>query len=292
MTTRQIKWDLSELFSSIDDPKINQTIQETIELANAFEKTYRGKITKLNANDLLHCLRSIEVFEAKFSDITLFSSLSFSANMTSIQTQSLNDRVKKLKATIGKQLMFFQLELGALLKSKPQIIREPTLYNYKHMLELAYRNVKHQLSEVEEQLIIEKDQFGIVAWKELQSKWLNTRFFDVSVLGEKKSLSYGEANGLISHLDRATRESANKSIYGSLGKDGEIFSSALRSICNDWVTVSKRRKYVSPMESSLISNDTEQNIIDNLLRTIEENAGIYRRYLKLKAKLMKLPSLG
>ncbi|MCJ7721425.1 M3 family metallopeptidase, partial [Candidatus Bathyarchaeota archaeon] len=147
-------------------------------------------------------------------------------------------------------------------------------------------------SEVEEQLIIEKDQFGVDAWKELQSKWLNTRVFDVTVLGEKKTLSYGEANGLLPHLDRATRESANKSIYELLDKDGEIFASALRSICNDWVNVSQRRNYESPMESSLISNDTEQGIIDNLLRTIEENAGIYRRYLKLKAKLMELPVLG
>ena len=130
------------------------------------------------------------------------------------------------------------------------------------------------------------------AWEELQSKWLNTRIFDVIVLGEKKTLSYGEANGLLPHPDRATRESANRSIYGLLGKDGEIFASALRSICNDWVTVSERRKYASPMESSLISNDTQQAIIDNLLRAIEENAGTYRRYLKLKAKLMGLPVLG
>ena len=50
-------------------------------------------------------------------------------------------------------------------------------------------------SEIEEQLIIEKDQFGVDAWEELQSKWLNTRLFDVVVLGEKKTLSYGEANG-------------------------------------------------------------------------------------------------
>ena len=28
------------------------------------------------------------------------------------------------------------------------------------------------------------------------------------------------------------------------------------------------------MESSLISNDTEEGIIENLLRTIEENAGL------------------
>jgi len=166
------------------------------------------------------------------------------------------------------------------------------LFNYRHMLERFYRRVKHQLSEVEEQIIIEKDQFGVDAWEELQSKWLNTRMFDVTVLGEKKKLSYGEANGLLPHPDRATRESANKSIYGLLGEDKEIFASALRSICNDWVNVSKRRKYISPMESSLISNDTEQDIIDNLLRTIEENVGIYQRYLKLKAKLMKLPVLG
>ena len=79
---------------------------------------------------------------------------------------------------------------------------------------------------------------------------------------------------------------------GLLGKDGEVFSAALRSICNDWVTVSKRRKYATPMESSLINNDTEQPIIDNLLASIEEGAKTYRRYLKMKAKLMNLPVLG
>ena len=46
------------------------------------------------------------------------------------------------------------------------------------------------------------------------------------------------------------------------------------------------------MHASLISNDTQQPIIDNLMKTIEENAKIYRRYLKLKAKLMNLSKLG
>ena len=163
MTTQQVIWDLSELFPSITDPKINQAITEATALANAFEKTYWGKIANLNADDLLRCFRSMEAFEAKFSDITLYSSLSFSANMTLPLTQSLNDRVKKLQATLGKQLAFYELELGVLLKRKPQIIQEPALSNYRHMLERVYRHVKHQLSEVEEQLIIEKDQFGVDA---------------------------------------------------------------------------------------------------------------------------------
>jgi oligoendopeptidase F len=292
LSAQQITWDLTELFQNITDPKINQAIADSAAAANAFEKTYRGKITQLTPEGLLQCFIDVESFEAKFSDLTLYSSLLFAADMTQPQAQSLNDKVDKLSANISKQLAFYSLELGVLIKSKPQIIHEKTLSNYKHMLERVLPRMEHQLSEMEEQLIIEKDQYGVNTWSELQSKWLNTRLFDVTVLGEKKTLSYGEANGLLSHPDRATRESANRAIYGLLGKDGEVFSSALRSICNDWVAVSKRRKYASPMESSLISNDTAEDIIANLLKTVEEGAGTYRKYLKLKAKLMDLPKIG
>lgn len=292
MTAQQITWDLTELFPSINDPKISQAITETKALANKFEQAYRGKITSLTAEGLLRCLQDIEAFQKSFSNVTLYSSLSFAANMTLPETQALNDKINKLEATIGKQLAFYSLELGKLVKTKPQIINEPVLSNYRHMLERVQRRVAHQLTEIEEQLIIEKDQFGIYAWEELQSKWLNTRTFEVVVMGEKKLLSYGEASGLLPHPDRATRESANRSIYGLLGKDGEVFSAALCSICNDWVAVSKRRKYATPMEASLINNDTEQGIIDNLLANVEEGSKAYRRYLKMKAKLMNLPVLG
>ena len=292
MTAQQITWDLTELFPSINDPKISQAITETKALANKFEQAYRGKITSLTAEDLLRCLQDIEAFQKSFSNVTLYSSLSFAANMTLPETQALNDKINKLEAAIGKQLAFYSLELGKLVKTKPQIINEPALNNYRHMLERVQRRVAHQLTEIEEQLIIEKDQFGIYAWEELQSKWLNTRTFEVTVMGKKKLLSYGEASGLLPHPDRATRESANRSIYDLLGKDGEVFSAALRSICNDWVAVSKRRKYATPMEASLINNDTEESIIDNLLANIEEGSKTYRRYLKMKAKLMNLPVLG
>ncbi len=292
MTKPEISWDLTELFPSVNDPSIEKSLNETKAFAETFEKAYRGKIANLDPTKLLQCLRELESFYVKSGDLSLFAGLSFSANMTLPEVQALYDRVSKLEAELGKQLAFFSLELGSLVKAKPEIIQEPVLAGYRHMLERVQLRVPHQLTEIEEQLVIEKDQFGVQAWEELQSKWLNTRMFDVMVLEEKKSLSYGEANGLLSHPDRATRESANRSVYGLLGKDGEIFSAALRSICNDWVTVSQRRKYASPMESSLISNDTQEAIIGNLLHAVEEKANAYRRYLKLKAKLMGLSLLG
>src|SRR5208282_2048299 len=276
-TNQEVSWDLTELFPSIKDPSVEKAINEAKVFADNFERKYRGKIAALDSTRLLQCLRELEAFDIELGNVSLFAGLSFSANMTLPEVQALYDKVSKFEAQLGKQLAFFSLELGALIKAKPELIAEPVLAGYRHMLERVQRRVAHQLTEVEEQLIIEKDQFGVQAWEELQSKWLNTRMFDVVVLGEKKTLSYGEANGLLSHPDRATRESANRSIYGLLGRDGEIFASALRSICNDWVTVSQRRKYASPMESSIMNNDVEQVIVENLLGAIEENAGTYRR---------------
>jgi oligoendopeptidase F len=292
MGTIESTWDLSELFKGITDPSAEKAISDVTVLAENFEKKYRGKIQNSKAEDLLKCIEEFELYQIKLQDISLFAGLSFAANMTLPETQALYDKVGKFEAQLGKQLAFFSLELGALVKDQPQLIAESSLARYRHMLERVQRRVAHQLSEVEEHLIIEKDQFGVNAWEELQSKWLNTRMFEVTVLGVQKMLSYGEVNGLLVHPDRATREGAYKSIYGQLGQNGEIFASALRNICNDWVTVSQRRKYASPMDSSLISNDTQQVIVDNLLRAIEDNAGIYRRYLKLKAKQMGLPVLG
>ncbi len=292
MSEKEITWDLSVLFPSITNSSVDISINEVTSQVESFESKYRGKIAQLSGDDLVQCFRELEMFEANLSDISLFASLAFSADMTPPETQALYDKVNKFESKIGKQLAFFSLELGSLVKEKPDISNNSVLSGYKHMLERVKRRVEHQLSEVEEQLIIEKDLFGVNAWEELQSKWLNTRNFEVSVLGEKKLLSYGEANGLLPHPDRATRESANKSIYGLLGRDGEIFASALRSICNDWVNVSKRRKYSSPMDASLINNDIQQKIIENLMLAIENNASVYRRYLKLKAQLMNLPVLG
>jgi oligoendopeptidase F len=209
---REVTWDLTDLFSSVTSTDVDEAITKVVDLGNAFEERYRGRITSLKPQTLLVCLHTLEAFEEKMENISLYASLSFSADMTSIQNQALNDRVNKLEARLGKQLAFFQLELGVLVEANPHLVDDTLLSNYRHMLERVRRRVLHQLSEVEEQLIIEKDQFGVNAWQELQSKWLNTRNFEVTILGTKKKLSYGEANGLLSHPDRATRESANCAI--------------------------------------------------------------------------------
>ena len=292
MVQSEVVWNLSEIFPTPADPSVQKAMEEATVMAERFTEKYRGKIDALTVKELAACLQEYEACLAKLRDITLFAELSFAANMTLPETQALHDKVIKLDAKLGKLLAFFELEVGSLIYRKPELITDPALATYKHFLERLQRKVPHQLSETEEKLIIEKDQFGICAWEELQAKWLNTRMFEVNVEGKKQLLPYGATYGLFSHPERATRESAYKAVFSIVGKDGEIFASAFRNICNDWLSICEWRRYRSLMEASIIENDIDQQTIDNLLKAVEENVSIYQHYLKLKAKLMGLPKLG
>jgi oligoendopeptidase F len=291
MLKREIVWDLSEIFPSTADYSVQKAIESLARLANDFAKRYKGKINRLSAKEMLECIKNFEDYFSKLETITVFASLSFAANMTDPDTMLLNYKVKKTHAELDRMLTFFNIELGGLVHENPRIINERILKNYNHFLERIKRQNPHNLLEAEEKLIIEKDQFGINAWQELQGKMSNSRLLEVEIEGKRKTLSMGEAYGLTFVPDRHTRESATKAMLTSLGKDGEIFASALRNICNDWLTVCERRKYDSPMEASLITNDIDQQTINNLLTHILNHTELYHRYMKLKAKILKLKKL-
>jgi oligoendopeptidase F len=293
MTENEIAWDLSEIFSNHTDPRISKNMNALQKQVDDFVLKYKGKINAatFSAQQLCELFEKQEEFDANIDELNTYAHLNYDANMTIPEAEALKKKVDDFITETSKTLAFFELEIGKLVNEKNELINDPILKDYKHYLEKIQRNVPHLLSEVEEQLILEKDQYGIKAWSELQGKWLNTREFQVMVEGVCKSLSYGEANSLITHPDRGTRFSANKSIYELLGKDQEVFSTALRNICSDWMKITKRRKFDNPMHKSLIFNDTSQVIVDNLMKVIEENVGVYQRYLRLKARVLKLDKL-
>ncbi|MFX1562574.1 MAG: M3 family metallopeptidase, partial [Promethearchaeota archaeon] len=159
-------------------------------------------------------------------------------------------------------------------------------------LERLKRDSAYYLSDAEEQLAIQKDRFGIQSWYQLQGDWLSTRAFEIEIDGKRKVMHYGEIIALYEHQKREIRKEANHVVYSNLGKDEIIWSSALRAIIGNHIEIGKTRKWPTHRTQSLIVNDVDEDSIDALMTTVKDYVGIYRKYLKLKAKLMNLPKLA
>lgn len=293
MSRNDLIWDLTEIFASVDDPKISKTIDSLMAITSGLVSQYRGKIyipgfTAQNLHDLLE---QYEDLLARVREISAYSSDSFNADKSLPETKILWNKVPGFRSSIFEKLAFIELEMGKLVTENPQIINEKILSNYKHYLEKTKRNTPFRLSEIEEELILEKDQHGVIAMEQLRASWISSRKFKALIEGKEKIITRSETFPLFQHPDRETRISIFKGMYKMFEEEQEIYSSIVRNACGNWVKNVKRRQYDSQIHQSLIDNDTTQEIIDKLINTITNNIHIYQRFWRVKAKVLNLPKL-
>lgn len=292
MIKDEMIWDLSQLVESKDPPSIQKELENMMVESKKIRDTYLGKIKNFEAKDLLELIELNDFFSLNFEGVTMYSSLLYAADSTVDLAKMLNDSTRRALTKVGQTLAFIDIDVGKLLAKNPNLITSPLLAEYKHYLERILKRVPHMLSETEEQLIIIKDKNGVNSWQMLQGDWLSTRTFDIEIDGEIKTFSYGYISGLYQSSNRDLRRRANQVVYETLGKDEILWASAIRAICADHLQMCKIRDYPTPMTPSLIANDVDQNTINNLMQTIEQNVGLYQRYLGLKTKLMGLTKLA
>jgi len=285
-------WDLSQLVDNTDPASIQEKLKSMVAEAEEVRNKYHGKIGNLDVKGLLELLEMKDSLTLKFEGAIRYCNLMYDANSTDELAKQLHDAARRALMKVEQTLAFIEIELGKLLAEKSSLVTDPILAEYKHYLERILKKVPHMLSETEEQLIIAKDKNGIKAWEMLQSDWLSTRTFDMEIKGEKKTLPYGQIIGFYQSPDSELRKQSNQTVYDGLGKDDIVWASALRAVCEDHIQMCELRKYQTPITQSLIGNDVDQHAIDSLMKTIEKNVSLYRRYLGLKAKLMGLDKLA
>jgi oligoendopeptidase F len=286
------KWDLSQLVKDVGADHIIAQLDQLVTEAGRFRQKYQGKIKDLDATGLLTFFDEKDSLYLRFEGDMMYCQLLYSANSTEPVAKRLNDAVRKAGTKAGQEMAFADIEFGELLRTKPQLVDDPGLKEYHHYLEKVLARVPHLLSETEERLVMAKDQNGVDAWSQLQQDWLTTRMFRMEVDGVEKELAYGEVISFYSDPDPKKRRDANSTVYTHLGKDEIVWASAVRSICSDHLQMCEWRKYAHPLEPSLQDNDVDRASIDALMRTMRKNSEVYRRYLRLKAKLLGSERLG
>jgi oligoendopeptidase F len=284
-------WDLSPLVDNTDQASIQKTMESMVAEALLISEEYSCRVEGLDGRGLLELLELKDAYTLKYEGATLYCRLLHASNTTDDIARQLYDSSRTALMKAGQALAFIDIETGKLLADNPFLVEDPALEEYKHYLERILRRVPHMLSEAEERLIITKDKNGINAWEMLWRNWLSSATFDVEIEGKMETLPFNKRFAVSQSPDRDLRRRANKAICEVVKKDRVIPTSALRAICADHLQTCELRGYPHPIDASYAFNDVDKETIEGLMRTVENNVGLYRRYLALKAKLMGLERL-
>src|SRR2546427_415888 len=104
-----IRWNLSDLFASPDDPRIEQTLAREMERAKGFEVSYKGKVATLEPKAFAAMMRELEEYEKSAAKPEIYAFMLHSENTQDHAAGRLLARVREASAERSSHMVFLFL---------------------------------------------------------------------------------------------------------------------------------------------------------------------------------------
>lgn len=283
-----VAWDLSDLYSGLDDPRIDGDLTQAEADADAFRARYHGNVAGLSASELAAAIAEHERIESSVTRTAYFAHLLFATNMGDPTRGALVARVQERAATLDTQLLFFALEWAALDdEAAATLLAADELSHWRHHLEGLRKYRPYLLSEPEERVFTEKGVSGISSWSRLYEEQLGA--IRVSLDGETVALESAMAR--LYSGDRETRRTTAEGVTAALEPGLRTRTFIFNTILLDKSIDDRLRGYPTWISARNLSNETTDDAVQALIDAAVSRYDVPQRYYRLKAKLLGLDRL-
>lgn len=302
MTENIPRWDLSNIYKSLDDPQLKQdlaAVQDDVASLTAFFESELLPLQDAPAaaeklNKLLSQLvDSLNALLVKASTIgsylyAITSTDSFDKAAEQLQSkfhigllplQNLNTRIVAWLGKIADQLPA-ALELPGSARDHAFILREYA------------EQSQYQMSEAEEELANELSLSGGSAWGNLQGTLTSQKEVQFELDGKMQTLPLPALINLRSHPSADVRERAYKLEMATFEEMKEALAACLNGVKGEVNTLDRKRGREDCLHSSLDMARIDRATLEAMIEAIKDALPMFRDYFRAKAKLLgteKLP---
>lgn len=282
-------WNLSDLFSSIEDKKLRRQYQKTAKDIQSFIRKNRGKIKKHSAKKIFAAIKDYEnIFTSLMKPIE-YANLRFSQNAADPDIQRFYQSTQAEYVQLSKDLVFFTLELSNLpVKRLKRLIVSKEKHSYKRFFEKLILYKKHQLHEAEEKLVREASLTGSSAFSRLFDQEFAFKRFSLRKRGKVEKVTETEVLSKLSSMDRGDRKNAMSSLITGLKEESWRLAYIYNTLVEDKRLDDARRKYESPEDSRHLNNEISRDAVDVLSKAVSERYSLVQSYTRFKQKLLGL----
>ncbi len=288
-----VRWDLTHLYASPDDPKLEADLDAADAASEAFAERYRGRVAELDAKTLAQAVGELEVLQEPVGRAGAFASLAFAADTAAPRHGALLQHIQERGTEIRNRLLFFELEWLAVDGARAaSLLEDPALARRRHFLAGMRRYRDHVLSEPEEKILGETHITGTAAFSRLFDEIMADATFEVTIGEETKTLSEEETLALLYDPDREKRRAAAAGLTAGLRKHARVLGFIFNTLVQDKAADDRRRGYPTAMTARNLANEAKAESVDALIDACVGRYDLVARYYRLKAKLLGLDALA
>ncbi|WP_343363719.1 oligoendopeptidase F [Listeria seeligeri] len=286
-----LTWDLTSIYAN--DEAWEEAFIQLQKIAEESTK-FKGRLAD-NSQTLYEALQFRDKAYDLISNLYVYAHLKMDQDTANAKYQGLHSRAGSLVTKLMSALSYYDPEILAMDESvlKQFLEENQDLQLYSHLLEELNLSRPYILSEKEEALLANAGE--VLGSSSNTFNTLNNADMKFPTIknedGEEIEITHGRYGKLLeSNLLRVRRE-AFLGVYSVY----EGLKNTLASTLNGQVKKSNfyasTRGYKSAREAALSNNHIPETVYDSLLKSVNENANLLHRYVKLRKELLGLEEL-
>lgn len=288
----KVNWDLSLLYSGMNDPFLESDLQSLPDQAQHFREQYHGQLNEsyqLSPQLFAGALRDYEALQQKAVKPYLYAQLLFALDSQNEAHTRLVARVRELWQSVQEQTLFFELDILKLDEAViAQLKKDPDVQSYAHYLKTLRAHAPYTLEESVEQALKRKDLSGKDAFVQLFDELTSGLMYRFLFPGEQeeREATGEELLALIYHSDRNVREQAFRIFLEKHADNALVLTSCLNNIVLDHGKEAELRGYPDLMTPTHLSSETDPDMVEKMLAVTEEHYPLAQDYFELKRQLL------
>lgn len=293
MTISAPRWDLSNVYPSLQSKEFKAAIDDYKKQIAALEKFFNNKLSKATARTKTKELAAL-VGKAidQFNNIqTLADTISpfidsyvTTDSRNKVATKALSE-FEQASLPLQQLMTQFTAWIGKLAPKIDQIIKNnDTAAAHAFMLREAVEQSQYLMSEAEEALAAELSLSGGNAFNKLQGTITSQLTVDFELDGKVQKLPMPALINLRTHPDEDTRRRAYEAENQAWETVKETLAACLNGVKGEVNTLNKRRGRKDAIHASLDAARMDRKTFNAMMTAIQDSFPVFRKYFRAKAK--------
>lgn len=283
------RWDLSEYFSGLDSVEFGSawdSLESQLRnLEHRFDEVGIGTtdfdssrldafdVATLSLNEAMDELRFLATYVNCFVDTDSHDEL---ARRRQSEFDSLRVRMSKLRSRWVRWVG--GMDLDRLHREAREAV------GHQFAIKKAKILAAHQMSAEEEDLALEMQVDGSMAWEKLYNTATSQLQVQFHYGGDTRTMPMSAIRNLAYDADPIKREAAYAAEIESWSGVAPTIAAALNGIKGEFLTLSARRGWEDPLDLALLNAHIDRETLNAMMGAARESFPAFRRYLHAKSK--------
>ncbi|MBI5840626.1 MAG: M3 family oligoendopeptidase [Chloroflexi bacterium] len=293
MTISAPRWDLTNVYPSLESKEFKAAVEDYKKQVAAFEKFFKNKLNKADAKTPVKelavlvggAIDRMNKIQTLSATIVPFIYSYFTTNSRDKLAAKTLSEFEQASLPMDKLMTQFKAWLGKIADKLDKVVAlNKSAAAHAFMLKEAAEQSKYLMSNELEGLAAEMSLSGGNAFGKLQGTAVSQMSVEFELDGKVEKMPMPALINLRSHPDEATRRRGYEAENKAWDEAKETLAACMNGVKGEAITLNKRRGRKDAVHSSIEAARIDRKTLEAMLEAMEGSFPMFRKYFKAKAK--------